>query len=406
MNYREMGKTGDRLSSLGFGCMRFPRSGGRADEKKAEKLVISAIEQGVNYFDTAYLYFGNEALVGRILSGGYRDKVRLATKLPPVQVGSRLDMERLLDLQLQRLQTDHIDYYLMHSLMTFRGWERLKQLGVEEFLEKAKKDGKILRTGFSFHGGKEQFKQIIDDYPWDMTQIQYNYLDENNQAGTDGLQYAASKGIGVVIMEPLRGGYLVDKLPSEVHKIYEQAPDKRSAAEWGLRWVWNHPEVTLLLSGMNTQEQLDENIRIAGEMIPNSFTDTQLKMFDTVKDTVKKSVLVACTGCGYCIPCPVGVDIPFCFSIYNDKNLHKGLNRENSYLFRTSGFDGGAPSYASLCIECGICEAKCPQSLPIRRHLKDVSRSMEKFYFKPAVGLIRGYLKRRERRSKRRAEKK
>ncbi len=395
MHYREMGKTGDKTSILGYGCMRFPKSGQRVDEGRAERQVITAIEQGVNYLDTAYLYFGNEAILGNILSKGYRDKVMIATKLPPVQVTSQKDMEKILNLQLERLKTDHIDYYLMHNIMTLQGWERLKQLGAEEFLQKAKDAGKIRHVAFSSHGSKDQFKKIVDDYPWEMAQIQYNYFDENNQAGRDGLQYAASKGIGIVIMEPLRGGYLVNKLPKEVRDIFDKAPTRRSPAEWGLRWVWNHPEVTMLLSGMNEEAQVSENIRIAGDMTPKSLTETELKMFEEVKSAIRNSIKVPCTGCAYCLPCPAGVDIPGCFSIYNDKHIHKGLNRETSYLIRTSGFDGGSPSYASLCKDCGVCEKKCPQSLPIREHLKEVSNEMEKFYFKPAVGLLQGYLKRR-----------
>jgi predicted aldo/keto reductase-like oxidoreductase len=245
-----------------------PRSGGRVDEKKAAALVRSAIERGVNYVDTAYLYLGNEAAVGNILSGGYRDKVFLSTKLPPVQITSRKDMDKILATQLERLQTDHIDYYLMHNIMSVEAWERLKSLGVLDFLEKAKADGRIRHTAFSSHGPKDQFKTLVDDYPWDMAQIQYNYMDENNQAGKEGLLYAAEKGLGIVIMEPLRGGFLVNKLPPEVTDIFGRAPVRRTPAEWGLRWVWNHPEVSLVLSGMNAEAQLEENLRIAGDMTP------------------------------------------------------------------------------------------------------------------------------------------
>lgn len=417
MQYREMGKTGDKVSVLGFGCMRFPRAGGRIDEKKAEYLVHSAIDQGVNYVDTAYLYFGNEAAVGNILSKeGYRDKVLLATKLPPVQITAQRDMEKILNTELERLKTDRIDYYLMHNLMSFDAWERLKQMGVLEFLEKAKAAGKIRRVAFSSHGTREHFKRLVDDYPWDMAQIQYNYFDENNQAGKEGLLYAASKGLGVVVMEPLRGGYLVNKLPDEVKDIFGRASVKRTPAEWGLRWVWNHPEVSLLLSGMNSEEQLSENLRIAGDLniagetnvsgdlTPSALTEQELDMFREVQETIAGKVKVPCTGCAYCMPCPAGVDIPGCFSIYNDKFIHKGLNRETSYIIRTSGFDGGVKSYASLCKDCGACEKKCPQALPIRKHLSEVSKEFERFYFKPAVGMLQGYMKLRARRRKKAAE--
>ena len=400
MQYRQMGTTGDEVSILGFGCMRLPKTGGRWDEKKSERLIAAAIDEGINYFDTAYLYFGNEALVGKILAGGRRDKIQLATKLPPMQVSTRADMDRFLDIQLKRLATDRIDYYLLHSLMSFDSWKRLKELGIEEFLEKAKQDGKIRRAGFSFHGWRAEFKSILDDYPWDMAQIQYNYFDENNQAGREGLLYAASKGVGVVIMEPLRGGYLVDKLPAEVHGIFERTTPRRSAAEWGLRWVWDQPEVTAVLSGMNEPAQLTENIHVASAMTPNTLTDDEKHMFDEVRDIIRQKIKVPCTGCAYCMPCPAGVDIPGCFSLYNDKNIHKGLVRESSYLFRTSGFDGGRPSYASLCVECGACEKKCPQSLPIRQYLKDVSRDMEKAFFKPSLGVLRGYMRLMSKRKK------
>ena len=405
MQYREMGKTGDKISVLGYGCMRFPRAGGRVDEKLAERQVHSAIDRGVNYLDTAYLYFGNEAIVGNILSKGYRDKVFLATKLPPVQVNSRREMEKLLDLQLERLKTDHIDYYLMHNLMSFAAWERLKQLGVEDFLEKAKAAGKIRRVAFSSHGRRDEFIRITDDYPWDMAQIQFNYLDEHNQAGVEGLRHAAAKGLGVVVMEPLRGGYLVNKLPAEVHEIFRKQGTKsdatvrspattvRSPAEWAFRWVWDHPEVTTVLSGMNDDAQIDENIATADNAVPNAFTAAEHAMFDEIREAINRKIKVPCTGCAYCMPCPAGVDIPGMFEIYNDKFIHNGLNRESSYIIRTSGFDGGKKTYASLCRDCGVCEKKCPQSLPIRSHLKDVSKEFEKFYFKPAVGAIQGYLK-------------
>ena len=250
MLYREMGQTGDRISILGYGCMRFPQKDRRIDEERTERQILSAIDQGVNYFDTAYFYHGgkSEVVLGKILAKGCRDKVLVATKLPLPLVHSLKDMETLLDTQLKRLQTDHIDYYLMHMLTGTAGWQRLKQLGVEGFLERAKQAGKIRHIGFSYHGGKDQFPQIIDDYPWEFCQIQYNYLDEHNQAGKEGLEYAAAKGLGVIIMEPLRGGFLVKKMPQAVQETWDRAEVKRTPAEWALRWVWNHSEVTALLS--------------------------------------------------------------------------------------------------------------------------------------------------------------
>lgn len=395
MLYRPMGRTGDQVSILGYGCMRLPQQNGRIDEARTERQIISAIEQGVNYFDTAYFYHNgkSEAVLGKILAKGYRDRVLVATKLPLPLVHSRKDMDTLLDTQLKRLQTDHIDYYLMHMLTGMAGWQRLKQLGVEDFLERARQAGKIRRIGFSYHGGKDQFPRIIDDYPWEFCQIQYNYFDEHNQAGRDGLEYAAAKGLGVAIMEPLRGGFLVGKMPPAVQAVWDRAPVKRSPAEWALRWIWNHPEVSLLLSGMNEESHIAENIRIAGEALPQSLSAAELALVGEVKETLGKMMKVGCTGCGYCLPCPAGVNIPLCFSSYNDKYLFNDRMPQFNYLGFTAGVDGGQPSYASLCRNCGQCEKHCPQRLPIRRHLKEVAADMERFYFKPVMGLVRGYFK-------------
>ena len=392
MLYREMGKTGDKISILGYGCMRFPTSGGRTDEKRAARQVISAIEQGVNYFDTAYLYLGNEATLGNILSGGYREKVFVATKLPPMQVNSEKDMNRLLETELKRLKTDHIDYYLMHMLMTYEGWARLKRLGVESFLEKARAAGKIRRAAFSFHGTRDQFYKIIDDYPWDMCQLQYNYADEFNQAGKEGLDYAASKGIGVSVMEPLRGGRLVGNLPPSVSELFAKTQPSRTPVEWALRWVWDNPGVTTLLSGMNEEAHIAENIQIACTAQPDSLTEDEHAMFATVRALINETVKVPCTGCGYCIPCPAGVNIPLCFSLLNDKRLFGDKRQKFWYLTRTAGIDGGGRAYASLCKNCGACERKCPQSLPIREHLRTVEKEMESGLFRPAAAAIRWYM--------------
>ncbi|HMK48321.1 MAG TPA: aldo/keto reductase, partial [Methanocella sp.] len=253
MLYRTMKTTGDQLSILGYGCMRLPRKGMSIDEERSIKQIRYAIDHGVNYFDTALIYPGSEAMIGKALADGYREKVKLATKLPPFQVKKREDMDRLLDVQLQKLKTDHIDYYLMHSI-SFGDWKKMKELGIEDFISKAKSDGRIRHIGFSTHNGTTEFKQIIDDYPWDFCQIQYNILDETNQVGKTGMQYAASKGLGVVIMEPLRGGSLARAPPREIQAIWDAADVKRSPAEWALRWVWNHPEVTVVLSGMNDEK--------------------------------------------------------------------------------------------------------------------------------------------------------
>ena len=390
MLYREMGKTGDKVSIIGYGCMRFPTKDKKIDEERTEKQIISAIEQGVNYFDTAYIYPNSESTLGKILAKGYRDKVMIATKLPPLMVHSLKDMESILDTQLKRLQTDHIDYYLMHALSSLQGWQRLKESGVEEFLMKAKQAGKINHFGFSYHGDKNQFKNIVDDYIWDFCQIQYNYMDENTQAGKEGLVYAASKGLGVSIMEPLRGGLLSRKMPLQVQSVFEKAEVKRTPAEWALRWVWNHPEVSIVLSGMNEESHIEENIRIANSAYPQSLSVNEIKCVSDAKEVLSEKLKVGCTGCGYCMPCPAGVNIPMCFGYYNDKYVYEE-STPAEYFGMMSGMDGGAPSYASLCRDCGKCEKHCPQSLPIRKHLKDVSKEMEKIYFKPAVRLIHGY---------------
>ena len=358
MLYREMGKTGEKLSILGYGCMRYPKKNGAIDEERTEKQIIQAIEQGVNYFDSAYIYHGgrSESILGDILAKGYRDRVKIATKMPPYLVHSIRDMEHILDNQLKRLRTDRVDYYLIHAINDLKGWRRLKDLGITEFIDRAKKAGKILHFGFSFHGEKEEFKKLVDDYPWDFCQIQYNYMDENFQAGKEGLEYAASKGLGVVVMEPLRGGSLVGRMPGEIQDIWDTAQTERTPAEWAFRWVWNHPGVTVVLSGMNEEAHIEENIRIANEAIPNSLTQDELALFERVKGTYRKLMKVGCTGCAYCMPCPAGVDIPMCFGYYNSKHLFKLKHANYQYMAFAGGIAGGRPSHASLCINCGKCE--------------------------------------------------
>jgi uncharacterized protein len=385
MLYREMGKTGDRVSILGYGCMRFPRKGIGLDEARTERQIISAIEGGVNYFDTAYLYPGSETLLGNILAKGYRDKVFVATKLPSPLINSLKDMESTLTTSLKRLKTDHVDYYLVHTLMTNDGWQRLKQMGAGDFLEKARAAGKIRHIGFSYHGDRAQFRDIVDDYPWEFCQIQFNYLDEHFQAGVEGLQYAASKGLGVIVMEPLRGGLLVKKMPPEINAIWERASVKRPPAEWALRWVWDHPEVSVVLSGMNAENQVVENIRAAENALPDSLSSQDRAIIGEVRDAISKSLKIGCTGCGYCMPCPAGVNIPQCFMCYNNKFLFRDRTAQLNYITFTTGADSGASSYASLCRKCGKCEEHCPQHLPIRDNLRAVSKELQPFYFGPIV---------------------
>ncbi len=382
MKYRKNLKNGEDLSILGYGCMRFP-----SDYELTKKQVIHAIENGINYFDTAYIYGGgkNEGILGRILEeSGYRNKVKIATKLPPFMVKNIQDAEKIFQKQLERLRTDRIDYYLIHMLSDLNGWERLKNLGIIEWISNKKKEGKIINIGFSYHGGPVEFKKIIDDYNWEFCQIQYNYLDENNQAGKSGLLYAANKDIPVIIMEPLRGGSIVKDLPEEVNNIWRSHPSKRSAADWALRWIWNHKEVTSVLSGMNDMTQIEENIRIASEVEPLELSKEDLAQFSKAKAIISSKTKVNCTGCAYCMPCPKGVDIPNCFSLYNEKYAVKKGGSFIKYL-QSTGAWSNKPSYASLCVKCGKCEKHCPQNIPIREKLDEVSSKMEGIFFKPVV---------------------
>jgi hypothetical protein len=381
MLYRKMPENGDELSILGFGCMRLPtKADGSIDEERGIKQVRYAIDHGVNYVDTAWPYHmgQSEPFVGRALAGGYRKKVNLATKLPSWLLETREDMDRYLDAQLGKLQTDHIDYYLVHALVGSL-WDTVDKLGVADFLDRAKADGWIRRAGFSFHGAGTDFQRIVDAYDWDFCQIQYNFLDEKNQAGTAGLEYAASKGLGVIIMEPLRGGNLTRTVPPAVQKIWGESPVKRTPAEWALRWVWNHPEVTVVLSGMNDEAHIRENLRVAGEAYPGSLTKPELGLVHRVEQTYRELMKVACTGCRYCMPCPSGVNIPLCFEEYN--NLYLGDNpsvEKFMYAARVGGAVGlGEPEFASLCVQCGECREKCPQHIDIPAVLESVVAELE-----------------------------
>lgn len=392
MLYRKVPKTGDELSILGYGCMRLPQAKtGGVDVERAIRQIRYAIDHGVNYFDTAPVYhFGkSEHVLSMALESGYRAKVRIATKLPPWSVRERADMDRILATQLQTLHTDHIDYYLLHSLAD-KSWVKLRDLGVLGFLDAAKKDGRIRNTGFSFHGDTATLKEIIDAYSWEFCQIQYNYLDEHNQAGTEGLRYAAEQGLAVMVMEPLRGGNLAGPVPEAVQTIWDESPLKRSPAEWGLRWVWNHPEVTVVLSGMNNEAHIDENLQAADSAFPNSLTADELALITRVRDTYQRLMEVGCTGCGYCMPCPAGVDIPGCFALYNTHHLFPGDRAAKFVYLGRHGGILGTTSYAGLCKTCGKCEKICPQHLKIPILMKQVSREMEGYGLGVKVQLAKG----------------
>lgn len=391
---RENVKNGDTLSILGFGCMRLPMKGGHIDEDRAIAMIRDAIKQGVNYFDTAYPYHGgkSEPLLGKALEGGFRETVMVATKLPHYMVSSLDGAKKIFQNQLNKLRTDYIDYYLLHMLSDKAGFDRMAKIGVMDWLEQQKKDGIIKNLGFSFHGEKTDFEQLIHAYPWDFCQIQYNYLDENNQATKSGLELAYSMGIPVIVMEPLRGGKLVNNLPQEILDEFKSYDQNRSPAEWALRWVWNHPEVMVVLSGMSDEEQLAENIRIASDAQAGALSEQEHKIFKRVKAVMLEKTKVPCTGCGYCMPCPFGVNIPGCFSVYNDKYL---LGRKGSRIayYQNLGMGAKNPGFASLCTECGKCERHCPQNIEIRKDLRQVRKEMEGIVFKPILSVVRRILK-------------
>jgi predicted aldo/keto reductase-like oxidoreductase len=374
MLYRRMNNVESDLSILGFGCMRLPiAKDGIIDEKQATEMLRYAIDHGVNYVDTAYPYHKGESepFVGRALQGGYREKVYLATKLPSWLIKSQADMDRYLDEQLKRLQTDHIDFYLVHGLQK-PFWENLRSLGVTDFLDDAIADGRIKYTGFSFHDELPLFKEIIDAYNWTFCQIQYNFMDEQNQAGTEGLNYAADRGIGIVIMEPLRGGMLTKDILS-INAIWEKAPVRGSPTEWAIRWVWNHPEVTVVLSGMSSFGQVEQNIAYAENGLPNSLTQKELDLFKEAETEYKKRIKIPCTGCRYCMPCPSNVSTPECFEMYNQGCMFDAPDVARINYGFLGGMFGGNPGFASQCLECGECEEKCPQGIPIREQLKKVA---------------------------------
>jgi uncharacterized protein len=362
MKYRKFGDLGFDVSALGLGCMRFPKTkDGKIDEPKSIEMMRFAIDNGINYFDTAYVYGDSELVVGKGLKDGYREKIKLATKIPPNRFE---DFDVCLDEQLKRLQVDYIDFYLLHN-MNEGSWKKAKDNNLLEALDKAKKDGRIKFAAFSFHDKFSVFKEIVDSYDWDMCQIQLNYLDENFQAGLEGLKYAASKGIPVVIMEPLKGGSLVDNIPEEVKKIFDSVG--KSLVYWAFKWLYNFPEATTILSGMSNMNQLKENIEIFDEAEAGSMSEEELEVIEKVKEVYKGKSKVGCTGCNYCMPCPSGVAIPRIFKIYNDV----GIGGSIDYAKNVYGNLVETKSDASQCTECGKCEEACPQNLTIIKDLKE-----------------------------------
>ncbi|MCR5631971.1 MAG: aldo/keto reductase, partial [Eubacterium sp.] len=316
MQYRK-DKNGNELSMLGYGCMRFTKKGNSIDIDKAEKEIMAAFEAGVNYYDTAYIYPGSEAALGEIVErNGIRDKINIATKLPQYLIKNRKGLDKYFDEELSRLRTDHVDYYLMHHLTDVEMWEKLKAVGILEWIEEKKKSGQVRNIGFSYHGNSDNFITILNDFDWDFCQVQYNYLDEVTQAGVKGVKAAAEKGVPVVIMEPLRGGKLVGMLPEKAKKIFADSDRGWTPAEWAFRWLYNQPEVTVVLSGMNSLEMVQENCKTASDMQAGTLTDKDFELLEEVKKAIKEKEKVGCTGCRYCMPCPKGVDIPGTFACW------------------------------------------------------------------------------------------
>lgn len=390
MQYRVDERTGNKLSILGFGCMRFSRGVGGIDMKKAEQLILRAIEGGVNYFDTAYLYGGSEAALGSVLSKhNVRDKIFIATKMPIASCRQTADFDTFFDTQLSSLKTDHIDYYLIHNINSVKQWKEMCDLGIRGWIAAQRAAGRIRQIGFSFHGAKEEFMKLLDAYDWDFCQIQYNYANENYQAGVGGLKRAAERHIPVIVMEPLLGGRLATGLSPAAVNAFKKVDETRSPAAWGLRWLWNQPEVMVVLSGMNEMEQLEDNLAVAEGAEPGMLSDAEKRAYDKVIEIFQSTDKVPCTGCSYCMPCPQGVNIPACFASYNASYTHGRVASIAMYVTSTAA-NRRDTGLASKCIACGKCEGHCPQMIQIRRELKAVTRRMEPFWFNFGMKIMRG----------------
>jgi predicted aldo/keto reductase-like oxidoreductase len=389
MQYRTDIKSGNKLSILGFGCMRFPRNLTQIDMNRTEQLIVKAVQEGINYFDTAYIYGGSEDALGPILvKNNLRNKVFLATKLPLARCRTYDDFDTLFQTQLKRLHTDYIDYYLMHNLGDANLWKTLCELGIEKWIKEKKESGRIKNTGFSFHGIHNEFLKLLDVYDWDFCQIQYNYINTNYQAGTAGLKKAAGKGLSVIIMEPLLGGKLANGLPKKAVGIFKAAGRSLTPAAWALRWLWNQKEVTVVLSGMNEIAQLEDNIETAKNAVPNMLTPAEDDTYESVIKIIKASYKIPCTGCNYCMPCPQNVNIPACFAAYNVSYAAGMVSGIQQYVTSTGSLDPRKNYAASKCKKCGGCEKKCPQHIPIIKSLQNVVKKMEPFWLKTALNIF------------------
>ena len=396
MQYRK-DRYGNELSILGYGCMRFSRKGNGIDIAKTEQELMAAYRAGVNYFDSAYIYPGSEAAVGEIFErNGIRGKVNLATKLPQYLIGNQSALDRYFKEELSRLRTDYVDYYLMHHLTDVAMWEKLKTVGILDWIAEKKQSGAIRNIGFSYHGNTDNFLKILNDYDWDFCQIQYNYLDEFAQAGKAGLQAAAKRGIPVMIMEPLRGGKLVNMLPEKAKAAMRESDRGWSPAEWGLRWLYDQPEVTVVLSGMNSLEMVDANCRTASQAEAGSLTEADFATLEKVKAAIREKEKVGCTGCRYCMPCPKGVDIPGTFRCWNTMYT-ESKSEGRSQFIQTVGLTK-EPAFASQCIRCGKCEQHCPQGIPIREKIQEADRDLRPLPYKIAISAARGFMFRKPRR--------
>ena len=390
MQYRK-NKHGEDVSLLGYGCMRFSTKAGRIDIDKAEKEILAAIEAGVNYFDTAYIYTGSEAALGEIVErNGIREKINIATKLPQYLISNSAAIDKYFAEELSRLRTTYVDYYLMHHLTDFSQWEKLKAIGIEDWIAKRKASGEIRNIGFSFHGSTDMFQKILNDYDWDFCMIQYNYLDEVAQAGKEGLHAAAAKGIPVWIMEPLRGGKLVNLLPESAKKMIAAHPHGWTAAEWGFRWLYNQSEVTCVLSGMNSLEMVQENVRIASNAPAGHFTQEEFEFIAKIIAEIKRTEKVGCTGCRYCMPCPKGIDIPGIFRGWNLMYSETKISGMKDYFQTTLLRKDSSP--ATACIGCGKCEKHCPQEIPIREMLKKADKDLRPWYVKPIMSIGKKFM--------------
>jgi predicted aldo/keto reductase-like oxidoreductase len=381
VQYRIDTRSGNKLSILGFGGMRFPRNITGIDMRKTETMIMRSIEGGLNYFDTAWIYPGSEEALGTIFEKNHvREKIFIASKLPLFLLKSPEDFDKYFYQTLKRLRTGYIDYYLLHMVTDMDQWEKLKSWGIVDWIAEKKKAGHIRQIGFSFHGSCSEFLKVLDDYDWEICLIQYNYSDENFQAGVTGLRKAAEK-MPVAIMEPLWGGRLAVGLPKDALAVFKKLNPDLSPAAWALNWVWNQPEATLLLSGMGNMTQLEENLSLAETAREGMLGETEQKAYRETLKVIKRACKINCTGCNYCMPCPRGVNIPACFSAYNAIYSMGYVAGMHQFVTSTAPFSerSGSPG---RCVRCGKCETHCPQNLPIMKHLKQVERRMEPFWFK------------------------